>query len=72
MNRNKSIEDLSSEGSGKLRDSSIGDMVLSHQLIITSQAAHAYLEECAAKHEELERIRVEIEIGLCTCVWLNS
>jgi hypothetical protein len=72
MNSNKSIEKFDAEGKSKIRNSQISNTVLSHHLIITSPATHEYLQHCAAKRAELERIRIEIEIGLCTCIWLYS
>lgn len=56
----------------RVRNMLCGDLILSHHLIGSSPAARPYLQDCAAGYAELEEISSQVEMGLCTSVWLRG
>ncbi len=56
----------------RIRNMLCGDLILSHHLIGSSPAARPYLRDCAEGYAELEEISNQVEMGLCTSVWLTG
>ena len=54
----------------QIRNMLCSDMILSHHLISCSPVARHYLQDCADRYAELEKVAKHVEIGLCTCAWL--
>jgi len=56
----------------RIRNMLCGDLILFHHILGSSPAAMPYLQDCAAGYAELEKISNQVEIGLCTSVWLRG
>ncbi len=48
------------------------DLMLLQLMLKSSPEASDYLKECSEKDDELQEISENVEVGLCTCTWLNS
>ncbi len=47
-------------------------MILYQGMIHSCPAAQEYMRDCQERYAELEKISQDVEIGLCTCTWLNG
>lgn len=56
----------------RIRNMLCGDLILAQHLIGSSPAARPYLQDCAAGYAELEEISNQVEMGLCTSIWLRE
>lgn len=56
----------------RIRNMLCGDLIISHHLIGSSPAAMPYLQDCAEGYAELEEISSQVEMGLCTSIWLRG
>jgi hypothetical protein len=55
----------------RIRNTICGDLILFHHLIGTTPAALPYLQSCAARFAQLDRIGSYVELKLRISAWLN-
>jgi len=65
-------DNINPYGLASIKDVLCGEMIASRHLLGTSPAARPYLQDCAARYAELMEVSTLVEIGIGTCIWINS